>query len=203
MPVIDAIFSAWMNVALCWLLLSLAGWQPWCCCGCTVTCNNCVSGKGPCRWEVVFDGFVNDNCTGCSDINGTWLIDHYLSGCAWDYFIIDDTVFPNLQSRSGGGCVDWPSGGTGSPGTLWSATIHVSVNSIPAIVVTISWVDPNASETHKFRDLSPPLSGGFVTCTSISGRSIPWWLEEEFPVSGGLACDSQATGTCTLTALPD
>jgi hypothetical protein len=51
-----------------------------CVCSCTITCSKCVNGKLAAYLEVVISGLVDQNCSKCDDVNGTYLIP--LTACA-------------------------------------------------------------------------------------------------------------------------
>jgi hypothetical protein len=55
---------------------------PPCICACDKTCVECIDGDVVGYVEVVIDGLVDDKCSGCNEVNGTWLLP-YRSCAQW------------------------------------------------------------------------------------------------------------------------
>ena len=51
------------------------------CCG-EEECANCIDSAAPTYMTLVVDGVLDDGCSNCEDMNGTWVIPAY-SDCIW------------------------------------------------------------------------------------------------------------------------
>jgi len=56
--------------------------EEWC------VCDFCQDSETYCEWQVVFSGWADNTCTGCNQLDGTYIVDTYLgvSGftCEWE-----------------------------------------------------------------------------------------------------------------------
>ena len=168
------------------VLVFAMGWWP-CCCDaeCTVACTNCTTGRAPCDWQVEISGVVNDFCTGCGDINGTYITPTTV--CIAELFVSRFTTWSNLEARSGGVCVALSENGT--------VRVTVSGNfSSDALLVTIAF--GGGSITWK---TSHPGGGAKVVC-EVAALDIPYNSGCGAPLGEDCPCDASLS-TCTLTAL--
>lgn len=155
---------------------------------CNKVCPYCRC-NGPSEWQVVFDGFADDACTGCSDINGTWIVPYQSFGgsgtsCIYRRALSKAADLPNLRTFQNGLC------GT----NFVFGDINLLINA-GQIRCYIAWnVSLSEGESHEFKVTG---LGNPYRCCTVTDLNIPWFQETTSETSK--ACDSQSA-TCTVTA---
>ncbi len=176
-----------------WLsLFAVVALSWWWCCGCGPTCSAC-SGTVPEEIEVVIASTGNENCTGCSNWDGTWIttIDATTPigtpDCVWGYELTSgeysglkawDPVFSLCRSAVAGTKITVEMDVVGSDSLI---TVWLSV----AALFGASIIRDNT----KFEKLY--LSQTTINCAGLSSESI----DAQTTVGG---CNA---GTADLTAL--
>jgi hypothetical protein len=181
---------AWLEVLL--VVVYAMAWFP-CCIAphtCPIPCSHCTI-NGPATFEVVFDGFADDNCTGCTDVNGTYILSFFGilgSTCVWRKTISLASEWNSIRVNNGASCIV-PS----------SARIDLQIDSgrIQVDALMIFGIGGTQNELHSFVDTT---LGSPYDCCNLSGHSVPWNVEVN-TATANESCDSAGAGTCTVTGI--
>ena len=169
--------------------MGLGAINPGCdCCG-GIACAGCSGGRGPSQWQVTIDGIVNDQCTGASGLNGTWILSN-VGECLW-WYELSSAERTGLQISTGS-----PAQNCFCRSNIDLVRIKLAIGGLASITVTIELTEPVVTpctgvNTYIFSVIYQTQ----VDCLDLVDQGIP------FSSQSSVRGYNAAGGTCRITAI--
>ena len=165
-----------------WLLLRCID----CLCQCKISCTQCPSDQAPCRYQLIFNGYTDNLCTNCEDLN-----------------ITVEVEFEEEAMRTGDTTTRcwWE-----SAATVWNPTGHATCDASPELVAKLSLFDNGVTRfTHVKFGPDGTFDGTAEDLALFPVNTVACVPFDEATTTrnvAGVLCDDVAA-TCQILSLAD